>query len=105
LGGGCHWAPAVELDSEPHIRWLRSTVLLSGEDELAKVGSDALDDLHRLEMLIEQCPAVVETPLDAGDLLIVDNGQCLHARTPITCPERSERELRRTKVARIGALR
>jgi hypothetical protein len=104
LGGGTHWAPAIELAPLTQIRWLRSTILLSDEDELAKLDDDLLDDLHRLEVLIEQCPATLETPLAAGDLLIINNRRCLHARTPITSPASSERELRRTKVAQAETL-
>jgi hypothetical protein len=41
-----------------------------------------------------------KTRLQTGDLLLIDNGRCLHALTAIHDPTGSARELRRTKIMR-----
>jgi alpha-ketoglutarate-dependent taurine dioxygenase len=101
LGGGLHWEPAIDFGGL-HIRWLRYTIGLSNSNGAAPLSEAALADLLAFEQLIEKCRGVVETRLRAGDLLLIDNGRTLHARTPIRDPMGSVRKLRRTKVARKG---
>lgn len=97
LGGGVHWAPAIQL-APRRIRWLRFTAMLSCQDGLASLESDVADDLQEFERLIEHCPGLFRTNLESGDLLLIDNARCLHARTPIVAARDSSRELRRTKI-------
>jgi alpha-ketoglutarate-dependent taurine dioxygenase len=51
--------------------------------------------------LIDTCDAAIELSLESGDLLIVNNASCLHARTPVAEPARSERALSRIKVTGV----
>jgi Taurine catabolism dioxygenase TauD, TfdA family len=98
LGGGVHWAPILQHDSDPAIRWLRYTVAKSWQDGL--VSKDfRLDSLMDwFEKLLEASDASYDFALSPGDLLFVDNSRCLHARSEISDPARSGRELLRTKV-------
>jgi hypothetical protein len=98
LGGGVHWAPVIV--EPPQIRWLRYTVMLSCQDGLASVDDDTVGDLQEFERFAESCRGAHSANLESGDLLLVDNTRCLHARTAISAPAASARELRRTKVMR-----
>jgi alpha-ketoglutarate-dependent taurine dioxygenase len=95
VGGGVHWECPIDL-AVPHIRWLRYTVTLSEEEGLA-------DDLLAFEQAVGNCRGVARMRLHAGDLLLLDNGRSLHARTAIRDPVGSTRELLRTKVMRREA--
>jgi Taurine catabolism dioxygenase TauD, TfdA family len=100
LGGGVHWEPVVRDGNDPVIRWLRYTVAKSWEDGLAHPDPGLHYLLDRFERLIEGSRAAFGFMLRAGDVLVVDNARCLHARSAIMDPARSARELRRTKVIR-----
>jgi hypothetical protein len=102
LGGGVHWECPIDLEV-PHIRWLRYTVALAGEEGLASLPADAADDLLAFEQAVENCRGTARVRLQAGDLLLLDNGRSLHARTAIRDPAGSTRELLRTKVMRREA--
>jgi hypothetical protein len=104
LGGGIHWECPIDL-SGPHIRWLRYTVTLSEEEGLAPLPADIADDLLAFEQAVGNCHGVARMRLQAGDLLLLDNGRSLHARTEIRDPAESTRELLRTKVMRREAAR
>jgi hypothetical protein len=96
LGGGVHWEAAID-PATPHLRWLPHTVTSSPDDGRA--------DMAAFEHLVEHCRGVVHIDLEAGDLLLLDNRRCLHARTPVRNPAASTRQLRRTKVMRRPAPR
>jgi hypothetical protein len=102
LGGGVHWECPIDLEF-PHIRWLRYTVALAGEEGLASLPADVADDLLAFEQAVENCRGTARVRLQAGDLLLLDNGRSLHARTAIRDPAGSTRELLRTKVMRREA--
>jgi hypothetical protein len=102
LGGGIHWERPIDL-AVPHIRWLRYTVTLSEEEGLASLPADIADDLLAFEHAVGNCRGVARMRLQAGDLLLLDNGRSLHARTAIRDPAGSTRELLRTKVMRREA--
>ena len=102
LGGGIHWECPIDL-AGPRIRWLRYTVMLSEEEGLASLPADIADDLLAFEQTVGNCRGVARMRLQAGDLLVLDNGRSLHARTAIRDPAGSARELLRTKVMRTGA--
>ena len=104
LGGGIHWEYPIDL-SGPHIRWLRHAVMLSEEEGLASLPADIADDLLAFEQAVGNCRGVARMRLQAGDLLLLDNGRSLHARTEIRDPAGSTRELLRTKVMRGEAAR
>lgn len=99
LGGGVVAASVLSADGA---RWLRFTI---GEAvrRLADEGSvppgQTLVALGVFEAALETAPGVLEFDLFPGDLLLVDNTQCLHARTAVPNPRASDRLLLRTKVA------
>jgi len=100
LGGGVHWESPID-PAVPHIRWLRYTVALSEEEGLASLlPADIANDLLAFEQAVGNCHGVARMRLQAGDLLLIDNGRSLHARTAIRDPAVSTRELLRTKVMR-----
>jgi len=97
LGGGVHWAPVLR--SHPtEIRWLRYTVALTLGQGLAELDAELAEDLARFELAVEGLQTVIDLTLRAGDLMVVGNRLCLHARTAIDDLAGSERELLRTKV-------
>lgn len=102
LGGGVHWEPPIDLAAQ-HIRWLRYTVTLSGKEGLASLPADTANDLLAFEQAVGNCRGVARMQLQAGDLLLLDNGRSLHARAAIRDPAGSARELLRTKVMRREA--
>ncbi|MQB01870.1 MAG: hypothetical protein GEU78_16585 [Actinobacteria bacterium] len=59
---------------------------------------DVLDALLSFESALETAPGGLEFALRPGDLLLVDNARCLHARTAVSNPQHSDRLLLRTKV-------
>jgi Taurine catabolism dioxygenase TauD, TfdA family len=99
LGGTVHRAPAVDADRS-QIRWLRYTVDQALAEHPTALSPETARLLLDFEVELEVCAGTVETLLRKGDLLIVDNKRCLHARTPIADPQASDRELHRTKVVR-----
>lgn len=100
LGGGVYWQPVLAHD--PHrVRWLRYTVMLALREGLANITSEQQHLLLAFERRIEASHSIVDIALLGGDMLLIDNRRCLHARTPVADPLTSRRELRRTKVARI----
>ena len=96
LGGGVDLAPVFTGD---RVRWLKHTI-----DQATNAGatiSDAMvDALGTLESFVERCPGTFEFSLGPGDLLVVNNKQCMHARTPIPHPASSQRHLARIKINR-----
>jgi alpha-ketoglutarate-dependent taurine dioxygenase len=94
LGGGIHWAPVL---SDGGIRWLRFTV-----DEACRRGAVVSETVARklgaFANALEKSRGLIEIDLGAGDLLIIDNRRCLHARSPIMGHEGSQRLLLRVKV-------
>ncbi|GAA4140898.1 TauD/TfdA family dioxygenase [Actinomadura keratinilytica] len=103
LGGGVHWAPAIT-EGGQEIRWLRYSVS-EAVAEGAELDPATEKLLAEFEADLEECPAVVDTVLEPGDLLIIDNKHCLHARTAISDLATSDRELLRTKVTADGSPR
>lgn|GEM_PF-2183617 len=94
LGGGTVHAPILTGD---RIRWLRHTVDVA-VDEGAVLATGLVGQTGRIEQLIDTCPATMELSLRRGDLLIVNNERCLHARTPVLDAASSDRALSRIKV-------
>ncbi len=93
FGGGTVLAPAFLPNA---VRWLRFAIDVSGASELES-------GLILIERQLERSPAIVEFPLEAGHLMIVDNRRALHARTPVNHADASNRLLLRTKVIRQDA--
>jgi len=95
LGGGTAMAPPL---GDARLRWLRYTI----EAGVQLLGTPLEDEvagaLDAFEDTIEGSVRPFVFDLRPGDLLVVDNRRCLHARTTVPDHERSERLLLRTKV-------
>jgi hypothetical protein len=94
LGGGVTHAPILTSD---RIRWLRYTLDAAIADGAA-LPTGLSGQLDRIEHLIDTCPTTIEMSLQAGDMLIVNNTRCMHARTPVRDVAASGRALARIKV-------
>lgn len=96
LGAGVDLAPVF---TDDRVRWLKHTI-----DQATGAGATlpdpVADALRTLESFVERCPGTFEFPLGPGDLLVVNNRRCMHARTPIPNPASSRRHLARIKVNR-----
>lgn len=97
LGGGTAMAPPL---GEGRLRWLRYTIEAGVEALGTPLEDDVAVALDALEDTVEGSVRPFVFDLRPGDLLVVDNRRCLHARTPIPDHERSGRLLPRTKVMR-----
>jgi TfdA family taurine catabolism dioxygenase TauD len=100
LGGEIIHRPVI---SPSRIRWLKyaiDTAVRRG----AAIDSEAAAAVQELDVILQTAPSAIEFMLERGDLLLVDNTRCLHARTPIADPQGSERALSRIKVHRQLAI-
>jgi hypothetical protein len=96
LGGAIEYAPVF---ADGGFRWLKYTIDQAVEAGAA-ISPEAADAVRKLEPFVESCPGVYEFALRPGDLIIVNNRRCMHARTPIPEPATSHRHLARIKVER-----
>jgi len=90
LGGGIANAPILAPNK---MRWLRFTIDESISQSDARLSEE-------FENMLATTENVYEFGMEAGSLLIVHNKLCLHGRSGIPHPERSDRLLLRTKVLR-----
>lgn len=95
--GQVHWAPVADIASGL-LRWLRFTVEAAAGDGVAWLDADQRVAINRFERALESSDACCVGHLVPGDLLVVDNRRCLHARTAVERPAASRRLLLRTKV-------
>lgn len=94
LGGGVRTDTVL---TEDRVRWLRHTI------ESAVAGGAEIDQrvaavLDRFEKLVDECPTATDVLLEPGDLLLLNNAKCLHARTPVADPAKSARTMSRIKI-------
>lgn len=99
FGSSVHHDSILDLE-QGTIRWLRYGVTASAEVDDALVTPEILGGTQTFERIVEGIEDVSVFGLEAGDLLILDNTRCLHARTGFADAARSNRELLRTKVVR-----
>lgn len=95
LGGQIEWQPIFGPRS---IRWLRFTIDAAITSPVCEFPEASYNTLEKFEELVECSLGVMEFAMQANDLLIVNNCQCLHARTAIEDPNNSDRLVLRTKV-------
>lgn len=95
LGSDTIMAPVFQPASE-HVRWLYYTI------DTPSISPDLAATLVRFEDALERSDGEDRLALQPGELLLVNNRACLHARTAICRPSTSSRLLLRTKL-KIGA--
>jgi hypothetical protein len=77
------------------LRWMRLVIQEKIGGSLEKTLRAALDEVERA---IEGFPKCEHFFMQSGDLLIVDNKRCLHARASVPFEEQSQRLVLRTKI-------
>jgi hypothetical protein len=94
LGGGVHWEPVLGTGT---IRWMRYSIETAVQRYSLSLSDEIVDAIARFEEFLDQA-RVQEFRLNSGELMIVHNAKCLHARSPVRDPERSGRIMLRVKV-------
>lgn len=87
-GGGVQWRTIL---SESRICWRRYTIDLALDSTGAKLSEDMLRSLERFEDVISTTPRTLDFLMREGELLFSDNRRTIHARTPITAGQASDR--------------
>jgi hypothetical protein len=92
IGGHIAWQPVLGAQG---LRWLRQTIELAVERGAA-MPRTLLEALDLVELAAENAESLMEFLIHPGELLIVHNRLCLHARSPVGVASR--RLMLRTKV-------
>jgi hypothetical protein len=87
-GGGLKWRTVL---TESSICWRRYTIELALDSKDAKLSDEMLTALDALENVITTTPDTVDFLMREGELLFSDNTRTIHARTPITGGDASNR--------------
>jgi len=87
-GGGVKWRPVLTAQS---ICWRRYTIDLALELEDARLSDEMLNVLDAFEKVIADSDRTVDFLMREGEFLISDNTRTIHARTPISAGNPSDR--------------
>lgn len=87
-GGGLKWRTVL---TESSICWRRYTINLALDSENAKLSDEILILLDTFEDVIAATTRTVDFLMREGELLFSDNTRTIHARTPITDGNSSDR--------------
>jgi hypothetical protein len=87
-GGGVKWRTVLNASG---ICWRRYTIELALDSKDAKLSDEMLTALDAFEKVITTTPRTVDFLMREGELLFSDNTRTIHARTPITCGDASDR--------------
>lgn len=88
-GGGLRWRAV--LNASGRMCWRRDVINLAVESAGVELSGELLDALDDFERVISATPRTLDFLLDAGELLFSDNTRTVHARTPITNADASDR--------------
>ncbi len=87
-GGGIDWRPVL---SKAGICWRRYTIDLAMDVEGALVSVDMLNLLEAFEEIVTATERTADFLMLESELLVSDNTRTIHARTPISADETSDR--------------
>ena len=87
-GGGVSWRPIL---TDQSICWRRYTIDMALDSNGATLSSDMLDALQGFENLLSNTPRTLDFLMREGELLFSDNRRTIHARTPISNGQNSDR--------------
>ena len=87
-GGGLKWRTVL---TESSMCWRRYTIDLALDSKCAKLSDEMLDTLDAFEGVIAGITRTVDFLMREGELLFSDNTRTVHARTPITGGNASDR--------------
>jgi Taurine catabolism dioxygenase TauD, TfdA family len=90
LGGGIVWEPVL---SDSGIRWQLFRNVDAARRNGAACDPETLEFLREVDRAMRESDRLREFRLARNELLIINNRRTLHARRPVTRPERSERVL------------
>ncbi len=105
-GGGVQWRTIL---TEASVCWRRYTIDMALDSTGATLSPDMLRTLEEFENIITHTPRTIDFLMREGDLLFSDNRRTIHARTPISGGQNSDRLMIRswirTKIPFLTALR
>jgi Taurine catabolism dioxygenase TauD, TfdA family len=87
-GGGLKWRTVL---AESRMCWRRYTIDLALDPKGAKLSDEMLASLDAFEDVITATTRTVDFLMREGELLFSDNTRTIHARTPITDGNASDR--------------
>jgi len=87
-GGGVSWRPVL---TESSICWRRYTIDMALDSTGATLSPELLNALERFESLLSGTPHTLDFLMREGELLFSDNHRTIHARTPISDSQNSDR--------------
>lgn len=88
-GGGLKWRTV--LTESGRMCWRRDVINLALESEGLKLSDELRAALDDFERVISETPRTLDFLLGAGELLFSDNTRMVHARTPISDADASDR--------------
>jgi alpha-ketoglutarate-dependent taurine dioxygenase len=100
-GGGVRWRTIL---SENAVSWRRYTIDMATTSLGIKLSPGMTAALHSFEEVMMDVSGTLDFLMCEGDLLFVDNHKTLHARTPLSNPQVSDRLMIRSWVAPIGTI-
>ena len=87
-GGGVSWRTVLTKSS---ICWRRYTIDMALDSTGATLSPELLNALERFESLLSGTPHTLDFLMREGELLFSDNQRTIHARTPISDSQNSDR--------------
>jgi hypothetical protein len=87
-GGGVSWRTVLTKSS---ICWRRYTIDIALDSTGATLSPELLNALERFESLLSGTPHTLDFLMREGELLFSDNHRTIHARTPISDSQNSDR--------------
>jgi hypothetical protein len=87
-GGGLKWRTVLNQSS---MCWRRYTINLALESNDLKLGDEMLTLLDSFEAVVSSSPQTVDFLMREGEILFSDNHRTIHARTPISNANSSDR--------------
>jgi len=88
FGGGVRWRPVLSTSA---VCWRRYTIDLALKYEGAQLSDEMLNALEAFENVVSKTDRTIDFLMREGELLFSDNHRAIHARTPISEVENSNR--------------
>jgi Taurine catabolism dioxygenase TauD, TfdA family len=96
-GGGVRWRSILTTRS---VCWRRYTIDMALDSTGATLSPEMLRALDDFEKVISETPRTIEFLMSEGELLFSDNHRTIHARTPLSDGQKSQRLMIRSWVRR-----
>jgi hypothetical protein len=96
-GGGVQWRTIL---TERSVCWRRYTIDMALDSTGSTLSPEMLSALEDFENVISRTPRTLDFLMREGDLLFSDNRRTIHARTPISNSQNSDRLMIRSWIRR-----